>query len=64
MVAIALENDSRPFAETGHGHGLGNMRRRARRLHGKLAIEALDHRTRVTLLLPARLPDFADEAVA
>jgi signal transduction histidine kinase len=47
--------------ETGHGHGLSNMRRRARQLHGKLEIEALDGGTRMILALPSRLPDFAEE---
>lgn len=64
MVAITLENDGRAFVENGGGHGLANMRRRAQQLHGKLNIEAVTQGTKITLLLPSRLPDFEDEAVA
>jgi len=64
MVAITVENDGRAFVESGGGHGLANMRRRAQQLHGKLQIEAVDHGTKLTLLIPSSLPDFEDEAVA
>ena len=64
LVAITLENDGRPFVETNGGHGLANMRRRAQQLHGKLNIVATDHGAKLTLSLPACLPDFEDEAVA
>ena len=64
MVAITVANDGRAFVENGGGHGLGNMRRRARQLHGEVTIEALDAGTRLTLLLPSVLPDFEDEATA
>lgn len=64
MVAIAIENNGGAFVESGGGHGLANMRRRARQLHGRLNIEALDQGARITLLLPVCLPDFEDEAVA
>lgn len=64
MVAITIENDGRAFVENSGGHGLINMRRRARQLHGRLHVEAMDRGVRVALLLPARLPDFDDEVVA
>ena len=64
MVAITLENDGRRFVENNGGHGLGNMRRRAQQLHGKLNIDAVAQGTKLTLLLPLCLPDFEDEAVA
>jgi two-component system sensor histidine kinase UhpB len=64
MVAITIENDGRAFAESKGGHGLGNMRRRAQQLHGKLIFEALAQGTKITLLLPLCLPDFEDETAA
>jgi signal transduction histidine kinase len=64
MVAITVENDGRPFAEVGGGHGLDNMQRRADQLHGKLKIEAVEHGTKLSLLLPSCLPAFEDEPVA
>jgi len=63
-VAITVENDGRAFVENDGGHGLTNMRRRAEQLHGKVSIEAIDNGAKLTLLLPSRLPDFEDEAVA
>jgi two-component system sensor histidine kinase UhpB len=62
MAAITVENDGRPFAGTGQGHGLGNMRRRAGALAGELRLEALSAGTRLTLLLPTALPDVQDES--
>lgn len=56
-AAITVENDGRPFACAGKGHGLDNMRRRADALGGELRLEALSDGTRVTLLLPTALPD-------
>jgi two-component system sensor histidine kinase UhpB len=64
MVAITIENNGGAFVETVGGHGLANMRRRAGQLHSRLTVETLDHGTRIELLLPLRLPDFEDEAVA
>ena len=64
MAAITIENDGRPFVESGGGHGLDNMRRRAKQLQGRLAIGSVEHGVRITLSLPSRLPDFADEAAA
>lgn len=64
MVAITIVNDGRAFVENSGGHGLANMRRRARQLHGRLNIAAEVHGTKFTLLLPSCLPDFEDEAVA
>ena len=61
-AAITVENDGRPFAGTGQGHGLGNMRRRAGALSGELRLEALGEGTRLTLLLPTALPDVQDES--
>ncbi len=63
MVAITLENDGHPFLEASGGNGLTNMRRRAQQLNGKLNIEALDHGTRLSLLLPARLPTLEEDEV-
>jgi two-component system, NarL family, sensor histidine kinase UhpB len=62
-AAITVENDGRPFV-AGHGNGLANMRRRAQQLHGHVEIEALERGTRLTLALPAALPDIQDEAPA
>ena len=62
-IMITVENDGRAFSEAGRGHGLANMRRRAAGLNGEVAIEALAHGTRLTLLLPRRFPAFDDEAV-
>ena len=62
MLAITIENDGRPFAENGSGHGLANMRRRAQQLRGKLSIEAKAQGTAFTLLLPRGLPDFEEES--
>ena len=64
MTAITIENDGRAFVENNGGHGLANMRRRAQQLHGKLSIEAMDHGSKVTLLVPPCLPDFEDEPAA
>ncbi len=64
MAAITIENDGRAFVENNGGHGLANMRRRAQQLHGKLSIEAMDHGSKVTLLVPPCLPDFEDEPAA
>ena len=63
-VAITVENDGRAFAEAGSGYGLGNMRRRAERLNGKVSIEALDRGTKFRLMLPSCLPVLEDEVVA
>jgi len=62
-VMITVENDGRGFSEAGSGYGLGNMRRRAERLDGEIKIEALDRGAKLSLLLPACLPAFEDEAV-
>ena len=62
-VAITVENDGSTFAESGGGHGLANMRRRAAQLHGKLHIESVGQSVKITLLLPSRLPDFEDKGV-
>lgn len=64
MAQITIENDGRGFAETGGGHGLGNMRRRTEQLQGKLTVEGLAHGTKVTLLLPLALPVLEDEEAA
>ena len=61
MATITIENDGRPFAENGGGHGLTNMRRRAQQLRGRLNIEAKAQGTAFTLLLPRGLPDFEEE---
>jgi len=61
-AAITVENDGRPFAVGGKGHGLENMRRRAGALAGELRLEPLAEGTRLTLLLPAALPDVQDES--
>jgi signal transduction histidine kinase len=61
-VAITIENDGRPFVEQPGGHGLANMRRRARHLNGELNVAASDRGSILTLLLPSRLPDFEEEA--
>jgi signal transduction histidine kinase len=61
-AAIMVENDGRPFAAVGKGHGLENMRRRARTLKGELQLETLSVGTRLTLLLPTTLPDVQDES--
>ncbi|ASK34183.1 two-component sensor histidine kinase [Alcanivorax sp. N3-2A] len=56
---IAVENDGVPFprqADRG-GSGLRNMRRRVRQLHGDIYIEPLESGTRLSLLLPLRLPE-------
>ena len=58
---IAVENDGLPFPgdqERG-GSGLSNMRRRIDRLGGDMEIEPLPNGTRLTLLLPPRLPGSA-----
>jgi signal transduction histidine kinase len=60
-AAITVENDGRPFAIGGRGHGLENMRRRASALAGELRLEPLTEGTRLTLLLPTTLPDVQDE---
>lgn len=57
---LTVENDGRPFAGGGHGHGLENMRRRARELDAELRLEATPDGSRLTLLLPAALPDVQD----
>jgi signal transduction histidine kinase len=59
MIAISVENDGRAFSEERPGHGLDNMRRRARQLQGRLQIRPLGHGAEVTLLLPRGLPDVA-----
>lgn len=61
-ASISIENDGRPFVPGAAGLGLANMRRRAGQLHGELQIVSLDHGVRVTLLLPARLPDLQEVA--
>jgi len=61
-AAIMVENDGRPFATGGKGHGLANMRRRASSLKGELQLEPLSAGTRLTLLLPTALPDVQDES--
>lgn len=58
QACITVENDGRPFPrrpERG-GEGLINMRRRVRQLNGVIDIESLAGGTRLTLLLPLRLP--------
>lgn len=62
MAAITVENDGRPFVESDRGFGLANMRRRAGELRGKIRISALDRGTRLSLLLPADLPDMGNPA--
>ena len=62
-AAISVENDGRPFLESGGGFGLANMRRRAAQLHGELAVQNTDAGVKVSLLLPLHLPDFEDESV-
>lgn len=62
-VAITVDNDGNPFAADGHGRGLENMRRRARQLHGELQIAVIENGTRLTLLLPSRLPDVSETGV-
>jgi signal transduction histidine kinase len=61
-AAITVENDGSPFTGGGRGHGLDNMRRRARTLEAELRLEALAEGTRLTLVLPAALPDVQDES--
>ena len=62
MAAITVENDGRPFVESGGGFGLANMRRRAAQLHGDLAVQNTDAGVKVSLLLQLHLPDFEDES--
>lgn len=64
MAMITIENDGRSFVESGGGHGLANMRRRAEQLRGRLTIGSVEQGVKITLLLPSCLPDFEDEAVA
>ncbi len=64
-VAITVENDGNgSFDEDGvKGHGLANMRRRAQKLQGRLTIDSGERCVKVTLLLPSRLPEFAEESI-
>jgi signal transduction histidine kinase len=61
MVAITVENDGRPFTPGNAGSGLKNMWRRAQQLRGDLQIRSQGQGVRLTLMLPARLPDFQVE---
>jgi signal transduction histidine kinase len=62
-AAIVIENDGSPFTAVRAGHGLENMRRRARQLQAEIEIGPLPAGTRLTLLLPTALPDIEDESV-
>lgn len=57
---ILVENDGAPCAPLGPGlrlgSGLANMRHRARQLGGDISLEALAAGSRLTLVLPPRLP--------
>ena len=63
MAAITVENDGRPYVESGSGFGLANMRRRASDLLGEMAIRNVEGGVLVSLLLPTHLPDFQDEGI-
>lgn len=56
---IVVENDGTPFplAGQGRGKGLENMRRRIHQLQGEVRIEPLSHGTRLSVHLPAQLPE-------
>jgi signal transduction histidine kinase len=56
MAVISIENDGRPFDAEPSGHGIANMRDRAKQLNGRLEIEPTASGTRVLLTLPRQLP--------
>jgi signal transduction histidine kinase len=62
-IIITIENrgSGRGDWSTETGRGLANMRRRAEQLHGRLTIDKNDDGTTVSLLLPSRLAEFAEE---
>jgi signal transduction histidine kinase len=60
MESITIENDGHPFVACSGGRGLENMRRRAAQPQARLEVSALDHGTKVALLLPRRLTDIQD----
>lgn len=55
---LTVENDGAPFpaAPPRGGTGLNNIRRRIRQLDGEVLIEPLPAGTRLTVILPTRLP--------
>jgi signal transduction histidine kinase len=64
IAVISVENDGKPFAGNATGHGIANMRERARQLHGRLDIEPTSSGARVSLTLPRQLPAQQDDAVS
>ncbi|MGV3635675.1 MAG: sensor histidine kinase [Pseudorhodoplanes sp.] len=62
MAVISIENIGKPFVAAATGHGIANMRERARHLQGRLDIEPIESGTRVSLTLPRRLPSQQDGA--
>jgi two-component system, NarL family, sensor histidine kinase UhpB len=64
-IAITVENDGNGISDENgvNGRGLANMRRRAQELQGRLIIDSGERWVKVTLLLPSRLPEFAEQSV-
>ncbi|MFZ5692016.1 MAG: ATP-binding protein [Pseudomonadota bacterium] len=61
-AVISIENDGRPFDAEPTGHGISNMRERARQLNGRLDVQSTMSGARVLLTLPRQLPAQQDGA--
>ncbi|VCU69327.1 sensory histidine kinase UhpB [Pigmentiphaga humi] len=57
MAALQVSNDGVPQPRIGSGNGLGNIRRRARDLGGRIAFTPTDDGASLLLVFPARLPE-------
>ena len=56
-AVLTVENDGEATLGSGKGHGLDNMRRRAEQLGGQVALTPSRNGMRLTLTLPAILPE-------